>query len=69
MEQCGKEAPGVNQEFTAYVHITKPGTAMEAVAEPANSFTSCITKRLKAVEYPAVPREHYWLEIEMHIQR
>jgi hypothetical protein len=69
MQQCAQQAPGVSQEFSAYVHLSKVGKALEAVAEPSNPFTLCITKRLKDVEYPEVPRERYWLEIEMHIRQ
>jgi hypothetical protein len=56
-------------EGDTFFHDRLLSKALEAVAEPSNPFTLCITKRLKDVEYPEVPRERYWLEIEMHIRQ
>jgi hypothetical protein len=69
LKRCVAETrPASLDNFSVYLRLSHEGDAYEAVAAPSTPVTLCFANGTKGIAYPDVPREGYWLEIEMRLR-
>lgn len=70
MKECmARSAEGHEKKFAVYLRLSASGVAREALVDPSTPFAECSRQGVKQLNYPGVPREGYWLQINMSIRK
>jgi len=66
LNRCLPDPPGdIPTVFAVFVRLSAKGRASEVVTELDAQLGTCMTEAARAVSFPEVPRDDYWIQVNM----
>ena len=67
---CAQSQPdGARTRFSSFLWLAKSGAVLDSIVDPETPYSRCFRDGAKALTFVGVPREGFWLEVEMQVDR